>query len=233
MDLPPSVESIGDNAFSQCPSLVNVTVPASVQTIGISVFPSCYGYGLQVPGLQAPRGVVICEPCFGRDALHIWDNVTFIGNAAFSGCASVSFIQFPTALVDIGPYAFESCLSLTTVSFPQSLTRIGGSSFYNCKYLSNATIPVNVTIETSAFNRCGCDQSAYVAGVRLCNCQRLTATETCGSSPTRHPTAKTLSASLIVITVVGGIVIVSITFIVLHALFKKHYQKRRYTSLST
>ncbi len=54
MDIPSSVTTIGQNAFSQCSNLESVTIPASVSTIGQSAFGYCSKLKTVVVGHQVP-----------------------------------------------------------------------------------------------------------------------------------------------------------------------------------
>ena len=56
----------------------------------------------------APAGTVIEEVIIG-------DNVTEIGNYAFSGCTALKYINLPSSLINISARAFESCTALEDI----------------------------------------------------------------------------------------------------------------------
>lgn len=78
------------------------------------------------------------------------ENLTSIGNSAFSGANSLRKVVLPHGLLSIDPFAF-SALSLTEIELPPNLQTIGISAFSNTS-LSKVIIPDSVTtIGDSAF----------------------------------------------------------------------------------
>ncbi len=83
------------------------------------------------------------------------ENLTSIGNSAFSYCSRLTFITIPNSVTSIGNHAFQYCNSLTSITIPNSVTSIENYVFYNCKSLKSITIPNSVTsIGSSAFSSC-------------------------------------------------------------------------------
>lgn len=82
--------------------------------------------------------------------------VTSIGTAAFKG-SSVTSINFPASITNIGHSAFMECGKLKSVSIPSTVQQIWGGAFSECKALTQLTIedsssPLNVGNEpTDAF----------------------------------------------------------------------------------
>ena len=85
----------------------------------------------------------------------IEDDVTSIGNYAFSGCSSLTDITLPSNVTSIKSCAFYKCSQLASIEIPSSVTSIGNSAFKNCTGLTSITIPESVTsIGDSAFRNC-------------------------------------------------------------------------------
>ena len=85
----------------------------------------------------------------------IEDDVTSIGNYAFSGCSSLTDITLPSSVTSIKSCAFYKCSQLASIEIPSSVTSIGNSAFQNCTGLTSITIPESVTsIGDSAFRNC-------------------------------------------------------------------------------
>ena len=79
-----------------------------------------------------------CEiPQVSVKKAQIGDGITGIGRNAFSNCAELSEIVFPTTVTVIEPYAFRGCTGLTSIAIPKSVTFIGGGAFSNCESLCN------------------------------------------------------------------------------------------------
>ena len=132
--LPNTLTAIGTQAFWG-PSLVSISIPASVEEIRGSAF-------------------------FGCSSLK---TVTFEKGsklktvAGFSHCTSLTTIEIPASVETIGQYAFNDCTSLHTVTFEKGskLKTIGSDVFLNCTSLTMIEIPASVeTIEDQAFEGC-------------------------------------------------------------------------------
>lgn len=87
-------------------------------------------------------------------SVTISNNVTSIGNDAFSSCENLSSVTIPNSVTSIGNNAF-SYSGLTSVEIPGSVTSIGSNAFGRCSNLKNVTIGQGVkTIGDSAFCIC-------------------------------------------------------------------------------
>lgn len=107
------------------------------------VNPSWYGI------LGEPYNVALIHAIIG-------ENVTNIGEYAFSDCCSLSSITISDSVTSIEMCAFFNCNSLSSINIPDSVTSIQGSVFTNCSSLSSITIPNSVTsIDLLAFSECG------------------------------------------------------------------------------
>lgn len=70
--------------------------------------------------------------------LTIPDDVTSIGNGAFSDCKSLTSITIPDSVTKIGDRAFKDCTSLTSITIPNRVTWIGKYVFYGCQNIKIA-----------------------------------------------------------------------------------------------
>ncbi|MBQ9832333.1 MAG: leucine-rich repeat protein [Clostridia bacterium] len=70
--------------------------------------------------------------------------LTSIGNEAFYGCARLRAAALPVSVVTIGDYAFYGCSGLLNVSLPDSLKTIGDYAFYGCSNIVSVNISMNV-----------------------------------------------------------------------------------------
>ena len=78
-------------------------------------------------------------------SVQIQNNVTSIGNNAFSYCANLTSVAIPESVTTIGTTAFLECASLTSVTIPKSVTYIGSSAFNGCTSLTSVDLPANLT----------------------------------------------------------------------------------------
>lgn len=87
--------------------------------------------------------------------INIPKGVTEIGNGAFRGCTSLKKIVIPEGVERIGASAFRNCTSLVDISLPSSLRYIGKEAFRECKALETIDIPNDVRhIGREAFRQC-------------------------------------------------------------------------------
>lgn len=85
----------------------------------------------------------------------IGNNVTKIGNSAFSGCIRLERVVFPKNLTSIGSRAFQNCLSLTSMVIPNTVTSLGERAFGGCRALESVTLSDNMTsVGTELFYDC-------------------------------------------------------------------------------
>ena len=119
--LPQSLITIGQNTFSGCSSLVSITLPDSVMGIGNSAFANS-----------------------GLTSFNWPAEIYFITNGVFQG-SSLSTINIPEGVTDIGQSAFASCRGLTSVTFPSTIRVIDGNAFSGCSALTTVTVPDSVT----------------------------------------------------------------------------------------
>lgn len=119
------ITSIGNGAFSagSTSSLVKVTVPNSVTSIGERAFYNSRG----LKEINIPSGV------------------TRIENYTFYGCRQLSAITIPNTVTRIGNNVFSNCTALSSVTIPDSVTMIGNSVFTYCNNLSEVTIGSGIT----------------------------------------------------------------------------------------
>lgn len=86
--------------------------------------------------------------CSNLTEINLPDNLTSIGEEAFSGCSSLTEINLPDNLTSIGGFAFYGCSSLTGIHLPANLTSIGRAPFEYCsnltKVICHALVPPTI-----------------------------------------------------------------------------------------
>ena len=153
--IPNSVTDIENYAFEGCQSLTSITIPNSVTSIGINPFAGCSLNSIIVSEdnitydsrencnaiIETATNTLIA----GCKNTTIPNNVTSIGNYAFSDCSSLTSITIPESVTSIGNWAFSYCSSITSITIPESVTSIGNFAFFNCSSLTSISIPNNLT----------------------------------------------------------------------------------------
>ena len=120
IEIPESVEVIGDNAFYNLKAVKQMTIPGNVKSIGDSAF----------------------DFCSGLEKVTIEEGVEEINSGAFSSCTSLVSVSLPSTLEYIGSGAFASCQMLKSLAAPQKMTEIGTSVFDSmCTSLETVYLP--------------------------------------------------------------------------------------------
>jgi len=170
--IPDSVRSIGKFAFYDCTSLQSIVIPESVTSIGANPFENSgvrsivshsKFFTVDRKALYDQKKKLLIA-CFSK-GYHfvIPDNVTSIGNLAFSWCKSLQSIVIPNSVTSIGDRAFSECHSLQSIIIPNSVKSIGDGAFLDCTSLQSIVIPNSVkNIGESAFSWCTSLQSIVI-----------------------------------------------------------------------
>ena len=153
-----NILKIGDSAFSGCTSLGQITIPASVTTLGNGVFANCtnlsrviFEWNTKLNSL----GDNAFENCTSLTGISFPAGITSIGNGVFRGCSSLTNISMSSNITSIGNNAFAYCSGLTSITIPSKVTEIGYNAFQHCSKLSSITIPSTVQwIGGYAFANC-------------------------------------------------------------------------------
>jgi uncharacterized repeat protein (TIGR03803 family) len=141
--IPNGVTSIRDS-FSDCSSLINVIIGSGVTNIGDQAFSQCTSLMaidvsvdnnsfLSVDGVLFDRSqtTLIQFPVgSGATSYSIPNGVTKIGDDAFRDCPSLTSVTIPNSVINIGDSAFSDCLSLTSVYF-QGNAPISGANLFD------------------------------------------------------------------------------------------------------
>lgn len=135
--IPATVTGIEPGAFSACPAITELSIPASVKTIGYGAFSS-----------QIMGNVGYCSAI---SKINFAEGLQSIGEGAFSYC-SVESLLLPSSLTVIGSGAFSGCYKLNRLVIPEGVESIGASAFLLCPELKSVSIPKSVkTIGENAF----------------------------------------------------------------------------------
>jgi hypothetical protein len=124
-NIPSSVETIADLAFSYQYSLEEIIIPEGVKFIGIEAFMGCSNlYSVQFP-----------------------QSLEIIHSHAFASNYSLTSVSFEEGLLSIGDYAFyENVILAGSIVIPDTTLSIGQGAFMNCYNIQSISIGKNVSL---------------------------------------------------------------------------------------
>ncbi len=150
-----SVTTIGEDAFLDAIGVTNVTLPASVTTIGIGAFSDSGLTSVVLSGNVTNIAAEAFANCASLTNAILADGLNSLGPSAFSNCTALTNITIPSSVTSIGPFAFSACTSLTNATIANGVVSIGDAAFMGCTRLASALIPGSVAnIGEDAFADC-------------------------------------------------------------------------------
>lgn len=165
--IPNRVSFIANSAFTNCTELTTVNLPQSLTIIYSSAFSGCgkltavnFNSGTEPASVKLQQQAF--KDCKKLASFDFSKISTFMGKAIFNNCTSLTSVNIHDAM-DVGTLAdmFAGCTSLSTVTFTPDKGNIGGTAFRGCTNLTTVTIGGSVaTIGTNAFD--GCENLATV-----------------------------------------------------------------------
>ena len=142
VQLPESLERIGEFAFSRCFALVSITIPANVESICDFAIYSCRSmmeilvdednaHFCSINGaLYTKDGLTLVAYPGGRAGEFVTPpNTTALGSGALSGASGVTEVTVSAKVNQVGDSAFQDCTSLNTVRFTGSAPKFGSNVF--------------------------------------------------------------------------------------------------------
>ena len=131
------------NGFGEVPEdVTHVRVHPSVAIIPREVFQ--HRYELEV--VELPEGLITIEDkafycCRSLTRINFPSTLEDIGRGAFNGCEALDGVVLPVGLLTLEIAAFYSCSSLQRINIPSTVTSIGGRTFEYCGKLELAVLP--------------------------------------------------------------------------------------------
>lgn len=152
-----TVQTIGDYAFYNCNSLVEISLPESLKTIGRSAFSQCGRLAeidLSETEVETIGEAAFFE-CINLEEITFSKTLKEIGRSAFYKCSALQEMDVPNTVKSVGEYAFAHCALLSKATIGNQVKEIGKYAFVNCVSLKRVTIAAGVkSIGDYAFYGC-------------------------------------------------------------------------------
>ena len=83
--------------------------------------------------------------CSSLTSVNIPEEVTNIGREAFANCSSLTSVNIPEEVTSIGTEAFKNCTNLYSIHLSSQMASIESETFAGCKNLRSLNIPSSIT----------------------------------------------------------------------------------------
>ena len=145
----PNVRHIADNAFRNMRRISEVTLPASLRSVGEHAFEGCTG--LTRVNFDGTVGDW-CSIEFSQRS----SNPILFTHRLYVADTLVTHADIPEGITKIGSYAFTDNTALRSATLPSTVESIGFAAFLNCTSLREITIESpTIAVRGRAFEGCG------------------------------------------------------------------------------
>lgn len=166
INLPNTLESIGDFAFANCTNLASITINSNV-VLGSGVFYKCSSLAeFSLPNELDSLGHDMFNGCKALKEISLPHALTKIPERAFFDCASLEKVYINANIVSIEKEAFAGCVKLQSIDFPASLKRIEKGAFDDCEGLTELFLPKSLEyVGPAAFIEVKLDKLHYAGNL--------------------------------------------------------------------
>ena len=151
--IPEGVESIGPYAFANLTKLRKITLPSTLTTIDCGAFYGC-SMLTTVQGIENVK--FINQNAFAGCALTgslSFDSAVAIADYAFQGNALIKSVKLSASTQSVGAYAFANNVGLESLTIESETVRLGQYAFTGCSKLTSVSVN-SAVIPQGAFNDC-------------------------------------------------------------------------------
>lgn len=154
--LPDSLETIGEYAFAGCSRLLSVSLPEGLTSIERYAFSDCSSLiEVHLPDSVHTIGDAVFWRCIRLRKANIPNGIEELRREMFYQCSNLCEVVLPEGLQSIGQFAFNQCEILSEIILPESLRVIDMAAFLGCARLADITFPEGLRyLGGSAFRRC-------------------------------------------------------------------------------
>ena len=150
-ELAEGITSIGDGTFTACRDLEKINIPNSVTSIGYDAFYSCWA----LTSLELPSGLSKLESSAvsftAIKELTVPHGVKVVDSYLAAYNDNLTTVTLEEGVEEIWHRAFWRCEKLNNITIPRSVKKIEGEAFLECTSLKSVTISKNCNVASNAF----------------------------------------------------------------------------------
>ncbi len=149
--IPEGVSRIEDSTFQQCQNIQEVSLPSTLEYIGISAFDACSKMTLSNSTLPASVREMGAQAFYLTSALkeiELPAGLKIVPLACFQA-SGIEKVVIPPSVQVISDLAFQSCRSLKEIVFSEGVDRIAGQAFADDVSVEKIILPKSLS---TAFN---------------------------------------------------------------------------------
>lgn len=171
-----AVTSLSRRAFYGMKKLTGVTLPDTVTSVGVEAFKGCTALTEVdlTPVTKLSKSAF--EGCVSLTKATL-GQIAEIPERCFADCGALTDIALPDTLEKIGNYAFSQCAALSSVVFPTAKALKIGDYAYSYAGITELKIPANATLGKYTFDHLAWDDSASDTGESGCSAVYFYATQ--------------------------------------------------------
>ena len=145
------IKYLGGHIFENFAAIKNIALPSTLAYIGERAL-ACPLDSVRLPGSLKYIGAYCMEGNWSLKECILEDGIPYIGSHMFSGCSSLSTVEFPSSITEIGSYAF-TWSGIERILINKGARKIKEGAFQQCKKLRTLYLPESIqAIERDAFD---------------------------------------------------------------------------------
>ncbi|MDE7422600.1 MAG: leucine-rich repeat protein [Lachnospiraceae bacterium] len=160
-NMPATITTIGEGAFSSMTKLDKITLPEGLQTIGREAFNGCSSLtAITFPKTLTTLGSESFKACNRLTEVTLPKTLTTVktnlgDESPFVKCENLTKVTFETGMEKIPAYILNNASSVKEITIPETVKIIGDEAFGKLTQLKTITLPNNLeSIERGVFSGC-------------------------------------------------------------------------------